>query len=571
VTSYAQLHEAAQASLAASTRVVVQVGHCSQAVGATQVAEALQAELSGYSSVELVIAGCDGACFAAPQVIVTNPSNSIQRYSQVSLDDVPALAATLTHGDAAQSHPFVNGGRGDLDSFFAAQTRLMLTRCGYIDPTSINEYIALGGYRGLNAALSQSPEEVIQTVLDAGLLGRGGAYFPAARKWQAARAANESPRYLVVNAEEGEPGLFKDRHIMEGDPHLLLEGMLIASYATGASETYIYVNAEANLSAHRIEMAIGQAQDAGLIGDNILGSGFDCQVTVRRGAGGYVCGEETTLLDTIQGNRREPRLRPPFPAESGLFQRPTVINNVETLSNVPMILDSSVPSVPPELRPVAASRDKVGPVEGQPESEFPFLPPFLKGGREGFSFLGLDSAKGTKLICLSGSVQRPGLAEVPMGSTLRHVIYDIGGGPPPGTDLGVVAVGGPSSGVLPPTELDTELRPGMLHPSGVVMGAGGIMVMAEGVPVIDVVRQLAAYNAAESCGKCTPCREGTPRMVQVLDRLASGSGSTTDLDELRYLAEIVGAASLCGLGQMSGGPINSALHFFGEELGKLAE
>ena len=559
MTSYAQLHEAAQASLAASTRVIVQVGHCSQAVGATQVAEALQVELSGHSSVDLVIAGCDGACFAAPQVIVTTRSNNIQRYSQVSLDDVPALAATLTRGDAAQSPPFVTGGGGDLDSFFAAQTRLLLTRCGYIDPTSINEYIALGGYRGLNAALSRSPEEVIQTVLDAGLLGRGGAYFPAARKWQAARAANGSPRYLVVNAEEGEPGLFKDRHIMEGDPHLLLEGMLIAAYATGASETYIYINAEANLSAQRIETAIEQAQDAGLIGDNILGSGFDCQVTVRRGAGGYVCGEETTLLDTIQGNRREPRLRPPFPAESGLFQRPTVINNVETLSNVPMILDSSVPSVPPE------------PVEGQPESVFPVLPPFVKGGRGGFSDHGLDSAKGTKLICLSGSVQRPGLAEVPMGSTLRHVIYDIGGGPPPGTDLGVLAVGGPSSGVLPPTELDTELRPGMLHPSGVVMGAGGIMVMAEGVPVIDVVRQLAAYNAAESCGKCTPCREGTPRMVQVLDRLASGSAANTDLEELRYLAEIVGAASLCGLGQMAGGPINSALHFFGDELEKLAE
>lgn len=559
MTSYAQLHEAAQASLAASTRVIVQVGHCSQAVGATQVAEALQVELSGHSSVDLVIAGCDGACFAAPQVIVTTRSNNIQRYSQVSLDDVPALAATLTRGDAAQSPPFVTGGGGDLDSFFAAQTRLLLTRCGYIDPTRINEYIALGGYRGLNTALSRSPEEVIQTVLDAGLLGRGGAYFPAARKWQAARAANGSPRYLVVNAEEGEPGLFKDRHIMEGDPHLLLEGMLIAAYATGASETYIYVNAEANLSAQRIETAIEQAQDAGLIGDNILGSGFDCQVTVRRGAGGYVCGEETTLLDTIQGNRREPRLRPPFPAESGLFQRPTVINNVETLSNVPMILDSSVPSVPPE------------PVEGQPESEFPVLPPFVKGGRGGFSDHGLDSAKGTKLICLSGSVQRPGLAEVPMGSTLRHVIYDIGGGPPPGTDLGVLAVGGPSSGVLPPTELDTELRPGMLHPSGVVMGAGGIMVMAEGVPVIDVVRQLAAYNAAESCGKCTPCREGTPRMVQVLDRLASGSAANTDLEELRYLAEIVGAASLCGLGQMAGGPINSALHFFGDELEKLAE
>jgi len=561
VTSYAQLHEAAQESLAASTRVIVQVGHCSQAVGATQVAEALQAELSGHSGVELIIAGCDGACFAAPQVIVTTPSNNIQRYSQVSVGDVAELTATLTSGNTPQQtehSPFVKGGRGDLDSFFAAQTRLLLTRCGYIDPTSINEYIALGGYRGLNAALSRSPEEVIQTVLDAGLLGRGGAYFPAARKWQAARAANGSPRYLVVNAEEGEPGLFKDRHIMEGDPHLLLEGMLIAAYATGASETYIYINAEAHLSAQRIETAIGQAQDAGLIGDNILGSGFDCQVTVRRGAGGYVCGEETTLLDTIQGNRREPRLRPPFPAESGLFQRPTVINNVETLSNVPIILsDTTDPPVRPE------------PVEGHAEDASPVLPPFVQGGRRGFSDLGLDSAKGTKLICLSGLIQRPGLAEVPMGSTLRHVIYDIGGGPPPGTDLGVVAVGGPSSGVLPPTELDMELRPGMLHPSGVVMGAGGIMVIAEGVPVIDVVRQLAAYNAAESCGKCTPCREGTPRMVQVLDRLASGSGSTTDLEELRYLAEIIGAASLCGLGQMSGGPINSALHFFGDELARL--
>ena len=561
MTSYAQLHEAAQESLAASTRVIVQVGHCSQAVGATQVAEALQAELSGHSGVELIIAGCDGACFAAPQVIVTTPSNNIQRYSQVSVGDVAELTATLTSGNTPQQTehpPFVKGGRGDLDSFFAAQTRLLLTRCGYIDPTSINEYIALGGYRGLNAALSRSPEEVIQTVLDAGLLGRGGAYFPAARKWQAARAANGSPRYLVVNAEEGEPGLFKDSHIMEGDPHLLLEGMLIAAYATGASETYIYINAEAHLSAQRIETAIGQAQDAGLIGDNILGSGFDCQVTVRRGAGGYVCGEETTLLDTIQGNRREPRLRPPFPAESGLFQRPTVINNVETLSNVPIILsDTTDPPVRPE------------PVEGHAEDASPVLPPFVQGGRRGFSDLGLDSAKGTKLICLSGLIQRPGLAEVPMGSTLRHVIYDIGGGPPPGTDLGVVAVGGPSSGVLPPTELDMELRPGMLHPSGVVMGAGGIMVIAEGVPVIDVVRQLAAYNAAESCGKCTPCREGTPRMVQVLDRLASGSGSTTDLEELRYLAEIIGAASLCGLGQMSGGPINSALHFFGDELARL--
>jgi len=561
VSSYTQLHAAALASMAVTTRVIVQVGHCSQSVGAVQVAEALRAALSGRSEVQLVIAGCDGACFAAPQVIVTSPSGEIQRYANVSPRDVPSLISTLPSNNTAQQElpPFVKGGRGDLPQFFTLQTRLLLTRCGQIDATNINEYIASGGYNGLNTALSQSPEDVIKTVLDAGLLGRGGAYFPAARKWQGARAANDNPRYLVVNAEEGEPGLFKDRHIMEGDPHMLLEGALIAAYATGASQTYIYINAEAHLSAQRIEMAIIHAQDAGLIGEDILGSGFDCQVTVRRGAGGYVCGEETTLLDTIQGNRREPRLRPPFPVESGLFQRPTVINNVETLSNVPMILSETAAPVRPE------------PVEGHAQSESPVLPPFVQGGQGGFSSLGLDTAKGTKLICLSGTVQRPGLAEVPIGTTLRHVIYEIGGGPPEDTEIGVVAVGGPSSGILPPTELDMELRPGMLHPSGVVMGAGGIMVMPEGIPAIDVVRQLASYNAAESCGKCTPCREGTPRMVQVLDRIASGNGSHTDLEELSYLAEIVGAASLCGLGQMAGGPINSALHFFGDELRKLAE
>ena len=271
------------------------------------------------------------------------------------------------------------------------------------------------------------------------------------------------------------------------------------------------------------------------MGEDILGSGFDFQVTVRRGAGGYVCGEETTLLDTIQGNRREPRLRPPFPTESGLFQQPTVINNVETLSNVPLIL-------------------RVSDGEGDAEAS------------HSFSSLGLENARGTKLVCLSGVVMRPGMAEVPMGTTIRDVVYKIGGGPPPGRRIGLVAVGGPSSGIIPVTELDLPLQPGMLHPSGVVMGAGGIMVLDDTVPVIDVVRRLAAYNAAESCGKCTPCREGTPRMVEALDRLNSDAGTAADIEELKSLAEIVGSASLCGLGQMAGGPINSALHFFADDL-----
>ena len=557
MTPYSQLQQAAQSSADGRTRVVVQVGHCSQALGADDVADALGDALSQRSDAYLVVAGCDGACFAGPQVILTASSGELRRFARVTLGQVTALVETLTSVPSPSERGAAEErGEENLDAFFNAQHRRLLSRCGYIDPGDINEYIALGGYSGFAEALSQSPEGVIQTVLDAGLLGRGGAYFPAARKWQGARSFNASPRYLVVNAEEGEPGLFKDRHIMEGDPHLLLEGMLIAAYATGVTQAYIYINAEANLSAQRMEAAIEQARQAGLTGTGILGSDFDLEIYVRRGAGGYVCGEETTLIDTIQGNRREPRLRPPFPVESGLFQKPTVINNVETLANVPLILHGGVSSVRPE------------PVEGQTEATA-----VRQAHRERgvpFADIGLESAKGTKLVCLSGAVQRPGLAEVPMGATLRQVIFDIGGGLPSGRNLGVIAVGGPSSGVLPSSELDTPLRPGMLHPSGVVMGAGGIMVMDDSVPVIDVVRRLAAYNAAESCGKCTPCREGTPRMVEALDQLASGSGLPETLEELRSLAEIIGAGSLCGLGQMAGGPINSALHFFKDEFQRLA-
>ncbi|MDE2844292.1 MAG: SLBB domain-containing protein, partial [Chloroflexota bacterium] len=401
----------------------------------------------------------------------------------------------------------------------------VMSWCGQLDPADVGEYVGVGGYASLADALSHTPQEVIDQVLESGLQGRGGAYFPPARKWQGARAFPE-PRFLVVNAEEGEPGLFKDRHIMEGLPHRLIEGALIASYATGASRCFIYINAEAHLSAERVEAALEQARSRNLVGENILQSGFECEVEVRRGAGGYVCGEETTLLNTIEGRRREPRLRPPFPVESGLFRRPTVINNVETLANLPYVLQR-------------------GP------------------GRYGQ--VGLESSPGTKLICLSGAVRRPGLAEVPMGSSLRQVIYDIGGGPPGGRDIGVVAVGGPSSGVLPPSQLDLELKPGMLHPSGVVMGAGGIMVLDSSASATEVARRLAAYNAAESCGKCTPCREGTPRIVEALDRLAAGKDSTANVEQLRYLADIVGAASLCGLGQMAGGPVNSLLEFFGGE------
>ena len=501
------------------TRVMVQVGQCSQALGAGEVAQSLVDALATYDGAYAVATGCDGACFAAPQVVVNEPDGRTRHYSQVSVGDVPDIVAALGDGDVLRPTQAQ-------EEFFTPQHLQVMSWCGQLDPADVDDYVSVGGYASLAEALSGSPEDVIDRVLESGLQGRGGAYFPPARKWQGARSF-PSPRVLVVNAEEGEPGLFKDRHIMEGLPHRLLEGALIATYATGASRCYIYINAEAHLSAERVEAALEQARNNGLVGDNILESGFSCDIEVRRGAGGYVCGEETTLLNTIEGRRREPRLRPPFPVESGLFRQPTVINNVETLANVPYILQR-------------------GP------------------GRYGQ--VGLESAPGTKLICLSGSVRRPGLAEVSMGTTLRQVIHDIGGGPPDGRDIGVVAVGGPSSGVLPSTELDLELKPGLLHPSGVVMGAGGVMVMDSTVSPMDVARRLAAYNAAESCGKCTPCREGTPRIVAALDRLAAGDNSANDVEELRYLAEIVGAASLCGLGQMAGGPVNSLLHFFGDEL-----
>ena len=505
---------------ASRTRVAVQVGHCSLSVGAAEIARLLEASLS--QDAYLVISGCDGACFDAPQVLVTDPSGAQRRYTRVTADSISRISE-----DISNSLPTDDG---DESGFFVGQHRLTLDLCSMLDGTDIDDFIVHGGYAGLARALDMSSEEVIEEVKASGLRGRGGAYFPAAIKWEGARAVGNTPRYLVVNSEEGEPGIFKDRHLMEGVPHRILEGTIIAAYASDVTEAYIYINAEANLSAKRMEIAIEQAYERGLLGDDILDSGFSLRVEVRRGAGGYVCGEETTLLNTMEGYRREPRLRPPFPTESGLWAKPTVINNAETLASVPYI---------------------------------------LANGPQAFSEVGTDSDKGTKIVSLSGSVQRPGIAEVPMGTTLRQIIYDIGGGPPDGQQLALVAVGGPSSGVFPVSMLDTAIKGGMLHDAGVMLGAGGVIALDERMSVPEVVRNLAAYNASESCGKCTPCREGTPRIVEALDRMISGQGALGDLDELKYLAEVVNAASLCGLGQAAGNPITSALYFFGDEFATL--
>jgi NADH:ubiquinone oxidoreductase subunit F (NADH-binding) len=317
---------------------------------------------------------------------------------------------------------------------------------------------------------------------------------------------------------------------MEGMPHRLLEGAIIAAYASGAGAAYAYVNAEADLSAGRLQAAIDKAYESGLLGDDILGSGFALDVEIRRGAGGYVCGDETTLLNTMEGRRREPRIKPPLPIESGLWGKPTVINNAETLTSVPFIMAE---------------------------------------GASAFMDIGANGDAGTKLISLSGAVRRPGLVEVPMGTTLREIIFDLGGGPGNGRGISAMAVGGPSSGVLPASMLDTPIAPGPLHESGVILGAGGVVALGDEADVIAVVRHLAEYNADESCGKCTPCREGTPRIVDALDRLIDGQGSAADLEELRRLSEVVELASLCGLGQAAGNPVNSALHLFPDEMSAL--
>ena len=510
--------------LNAVARVAVQWGHCSQTVGADAILRRLAREFESRDDVVVVAAGCDGACFAATQVTVTLADGSQRFFDRVAGDaDLSPIVAAVNGDSSAPDRP-----EADLEEFFATQHIALMEGVGTVNPGSVNEYLAGGGYRGLAEALSMSPEAVISLVLDAGLLGRGGAYFPAARKWQAARRVNADRRHLVVNAEEGEPGVFKDRHLMEGNPHRIIEGTVIAAYAAGAENVVIYINAEADLSADRMAAALALAEAAGLVGDDVLGSGFDCAVIIRRGAGGYVCGEETTLLNTVEGRRREPRLRPPFPTDAGLYGEPTVINNAETMANLPAI---------------------------------------LTGGVRRFASVGLNEARGTRLVSLSGSVRRPGLAEVPMGTTVRQVIDLVGGGLPEGCRLGFAAVGGPSSGLLPPGELDVPLRPGMLHASGVVMGAGGITVFDDQASPAEVAARLSRYNAAESCGKCTPCREGTPRIAEALDRLAAGKPKVSDLQDLQDLAEIVSAASLCGLGQMAGNPVTSLLHFYGDTLG----
>ncbi len=490
-------------------RLAVGVGTCGLAVGAGETLEALRVEVQRRGLAWTVVAaGCNGMCWAAPIVEALRDGKPPITAARVTPEAVPrllnALAANMAERDFAAG-----------PDWMAAQRRVLTERCGLADPYDIADALRHGTYGTLARVLEEGrPEAVIEEVRAAGLAGRGGAYFQTAVKWSGCRAAAGSPKYLVVNGEEGEPGIFKDRHLMEGDPHRLLEASLIAAYATGASRAILYIHGEAELAAERLAVALGQARQWGLIGERVLGSELSLAVEIRRGAGGFVLGEETALLESLEGQRAMPRTRPPFPVESGLFGKPTAINNVETL--------------------------------------FAVVPIVARGGA---AFAALGGGRGTKLFGLSGNLKRPGVVEMEVGCTLRTLIEDVGGGGE--TPVGAAVIGGPSGSVVHPRQFDEPLIPrGAVNP-----GTGGVVALGDAAAVPAAVRTLLAFNARESCGKCTPCREGTARMLALLDE------PEIDVARVQALAETVQLASLCGLGQAAPLAVLSGLAEFPREFG----
>ena len=482
--------------------------------------------------IKVVQTGCFGLCALGPVVIV-HPDGTF--YSRVEESDVAEIVSEhllkgrivdrLVYKDGAED---VKGNVALSDTaFYRTQNRVVLRNCGVINPESIDEYIAMDGYAALGKVLTEmTPEDVIQVILDSGLRGRGGGGFPTGRKW-ALTAPNKAPqKYVVCNADEGDPGAFMDRSVLEGDPHCLVEAMTIAGYAVGATQGYVYVRAEYPIAVARLQIAIDQAREYGLLGKNIFGSGFDFDLHIRLGAGAFVCGEETALMTSIEGNRGEPRPRPPYPAVKGLFGMPTVENNVETFANVPQII----------LR-----------------------------GADWFASMGTERSKGTKVFALGGKIKNTGLVEIPMGTTLREIIEEIGGGIPNGKKFKAAQTGGPSGGCIPANLIDTEVDYDNLTAIGCMMGSGGLIVMDEDTCMVDMAKFFLEFTVDESCGKCTPCRVGTQRLLEMLDKITSGKGTLEDIDELEALCYYIKENSLCGLGQTAPNPVLSTLKFFRDE------
>lgn len=506
--------------------------------GSKLVREAFEKEIAakGLSDeIKIVQTGCFGLCALGPVVIVY-PDGTF--YSRITPEDVSEIVEEhLLKGRVVERLEYKDvDAAPDIDisqlsladtTFYKSQKRVALRNCGVIDPEEIDEYIAMDGYRALGKCLTEmTPQQVIDVVLESGLRGRGGAGFPTGRKWSFAAANDADQKYVCCNADEGDPGAFMDRSVLEGDPHALLEAMTIAGYAIGANQGYIYVRAEYPIAVKRLKIAIEQSREYGLLGKNIFDSGFDFDIDIRLGAGAFVCGEETALMTSIEGHRGEPRPRPPFPAVKGLFAKPTILNNVETYANIPQI---------------------------------------ILNGADWFKSMGTEKSKGTKVFALGGKINNTGLVEVPMGTTLRHIVEDIGGGIPNGKKFKAAQTGGPSGGCIPAEHFDIEIDYDNLLAIGSMMGSGGLIVMDEDTCMVDIAKFFLEFTVDESCGKCTPCRIGTRRLLEILNKITSGEGTMEDLDELEKLAHLIKDTALCGLGQTAPNPVLSTLHFFRDE------
>lgn len=504
-------------------KIVVGEGSCGIAAGAEKVRQALlKQDLNGA---KLTIAGCIGMCYLEPIVDIYEDNQEVKRLVRVTENDAEKISEYAKTGDESFISSLLVS---DEDKeFLNKQTRIALRRCGIINPDEIDDFVNADGYTAIKKVLtSMTPEDVIEVIKTSGLAGRGGAGFPTWFKWNAARQSEGEEKYLICNADEGDPGAFMDRSVIESDPHTLIEGMLIGAYAIGAKNAVVYVRAEYPLAIKRLERAIEQATAAGYLGDNILGTDFSCKMTIKAGAGAFVCGEETALIESLEGHRGMPRLKPPFPAQSGYWKKPSNINNVETFANVSWIINN---------------------------------------GGEAFAAMGTEGSKGTKVFAVTGKVKRSGLVEIPMGKTLRDVIFDIGGGMKGDKAFKAVQMGGPSGGCIPADLIDTVIDYKALGATGAIMGSGGMVVMDEGTCMVGMAKFFLDFTAKESCGKCIHCRIGTKRMLEILTRITEGNGQPGDVELLEELCYGIKDGALCGLGQTAPNPVLTTIKYFRNE------
>lgn len=505
-------------------KVVVGAGSCGIAAGAQKVYDALEA-FNTDGAFTLTVTGCIGMCFLEPIVDIYDGQDNLTRLVKVTAADAERIANAVKTGDFGRVSDLVI--TSEDASFLEKQTRIALRHCGVINPEELSDYEKTDGYKAIRKVLSSmTPEQVIEEIKVSGLAGRGGAGFPTWFKWNAARNAAGDEKYLICNADEGDPGAFMDRAVIEGDPHSLIEGMLIGAYAIGAKEAIVYVRAEYPLAIKRLENAIKQAEEKGYLGEHVFGSSFSCKMRIKAGAGAFVCGEETALIESLEGSRGMPRLKPPFPAQAGYWLKPSNINNVETFANVAWIL--------------------------------------LNGG-EKFAAMGTEGSKGTKVFALTGKIRRGGLVEIPMGKTLRDVIFDIGGGIRDGKQFKAVQMGGPSGGCIPAEMLDTVIDYKALGATGAIMGSGGMVVMGEDTCMVGMAKFFLDFTAKESCGKCVHCRLGTKRMLEVLTRITEGEGREGDIELLEELCYSIKDGALCGLGQTAPNPVLTTIKYFRDE------